>query len=149
MKDRQLIWTKDQLSTANGTVIAVMRERVLEIGDKRLAIEPSQGSMMRYQLRATGVGKTTFSMRNIGLSVHRLQLDCGGRKYSMNRVSTWHKKRKLIDATGTHIATTTAPVGSTMRVSIVTEGINIPIEDLVFATYGAFFIDVPVYRTKH
>lgn len=142
-----LTWVGDQLMTTNGKfVLAEVSADILEFGDQRLLVESSLGTALSFRVRATGADGSVFTMRKASMTVAKIEADCQGRKYALDRMNPWRKRRSIRDASGREVATSRSLVGGRLVLELIED---IPTEDFVFMAFGLLLVDVPTRNMRY
>lgn len=134
-------WVDNQLLDPDGRIIASVTTEVLKIGNDRLLIESSQGTLVGFRVRATSASGAVYTMGKRGVTVQILEANCDGRSYVLQRTNPWRRARKLLDAEGNFLASLKARVSGELEIELFDAALN-PI-DTAFITYACALVDTP------
>ncbi|MCQ9342186.1 hypothetical protein [Corynebacterium kozikiae] len=137
-------WRGQEMHGPSG-VLAFVRAEILHVGDQRLLLETSQGTVIGFRARATSMTGEVFTIHKVSLTVHELAASCAGRSYRLVRTSPWRKVRDVLDADDQVVFRLRALTDGTLLAELpeAPNAPSIPTIDLVFLTYGAMLVDTP------
>ncbi|MGD7002855.1 hypothetical protein [Corynebacterium halotolerans] len=141
------VWEGNQLFDQLGTMIAEVRTDVIYVGQERLLVEYSPGPF-RFRARATSANGDVFTLSQAGYTVNKLEADCAGRRYVLERISMWRKERRIRTAGGKQAAVVRPMVSGKVEVSDDPADEQLPTVDAVFLTWGCVLVDSPVRRPR-
>ncbi|AWB81475.1 hypothetical protein C3B44_03155 [Corynebacterium yudongzhengii] len=135
-------WDGPELLDRQGVTLAYVTADVLTIGQTRLLLEHTIGSM-RFRMRATGPDGTFGTIAQSGFTLARLNAQCEDRCYRLERVGPLRRERRIVLADGS-VAVTLRPSGpGVLEVYDGPASDGLPLLDSVFLTYGCAQVDAP------
>ncbi|MDU0479254.1 hypothetical protein QVA66_08385 [Staphylococcus chromogenes] len=140
-------WTGNELRDELGTLIAHVRADVIIVGEERLLIESTPGTL-GFRARATSKSGQVFIVHQRGLTVHRLVARCGKNSYDLQRENIWRKERVIFGARGPLVRVKPLISG---KVKVVADEYvdDLPNLDAVFLSWACVLVDCPVRRPKY
>lgn len=141
------VWDGDELYDRDGVVLAYVRADVLTVGQTRLLIEHTAGSM-KFRVRATsstGVFGTVFQT---GVSVNKLAGRCEVREYTLPRRNVFRKEREIRLADGSVAATVRPMLSGAVKVFDGPAYDELPQLDAVFLSWTCVLIDAPLRNLR-
>lgn len=141
-------WRGNVLFDANNQAIANVNTDVLIVGQHRLLIEHTPGTL-RFRARATSNFGEVFTIYQPGLTLNSLEAQCGDRHYRLPRTSLWRKERAIYTADGGLMAVVRPLISG--RVEIVDQpGVTAtaPFIDAVFLSWGCVLADSPLTHPR-
>lgn len=141
------VWDGDELYDRDGVVIAYVRADVLTVGQMRLLIEHTAGSM-KFRVRATSPTGVFGTLFQTGVSVTKLSGRCDDRVYTLPRRNLFRKERDILLADGSVAATVRPMLSGAVKVQDGPAYDEIPQLDAVFLSWGCVLVDAPLRNLR-
>lgn len=141
------VWDGNELFDRQGVLLAYVTADVLTVGQTRLLVEHSAGTM-RFRVRATSPAGAFGTIRQTGVTTMHLSATCGEREYVLDRVSYFRKERQIKLADGTVAAAVKPQRNGRVEVHDGPAYGQLPVLDSVFLSWGCVLIDAPQRCTR-
>lgn len=141
------MWEGNELYDRHGVLLAHVTADVLTVGQTRLLLEHSAGTM-RFRLRATSPAGAFGTLRQSGMTVSHLVGRCSDRHYFLDRVSVFRKERHIKLADGTVAAVVKPHLNGSVQVHDGPGYGELPVIDSIFLSWGCVLVDAPWRRTR-
>lgn len=135
-------WDGQELYDRDGALLAYVRADMLVVGQTRLLIEHTAGSM-KFRMRATSPSGVFGTLFQTGVTVNKLVGRCGERSYLLNRRNVFRKERDIKFDDGTVAATLRPQHSGIVKIDDGPAYDELPQLDAVFLSWGCVLVDAP------